>query len=88
MAASKTVCGGVISVHHGSGRGWRCVGRAMPFWCVCGAGSERACTAGNASHALSGLGDMVMVEWQGAGASRGGAGASASHGMECRGAGE
>jgi hypothetical protein len=81
-AASKMVCRGVVSVHHGAGQGWRCVGRVMPFWCVCSAVQGNVCACGNAAHALHALGCSTVSEWQGRGAMYGGSRSGAARGID------
>jgi hypothetical protein len=84
-AASKMVCRGVVSVHHGAGRGWHCVGRVMPFWCMCSAVQGNVCACGNAAHALHVLGCSTVSEWQGWGTVYDGSWSAAARGIVPRG---
>jgi hypothetical protein len=81
-AESKTVCHGVVSVHHGVGRGWHHVGCAMPFWCVCSVVPGNVCACGNTAHALRVLGCSTVSEWQGQGAVYSGSQSGAARGID------
>jgi hypothetical protein len=48
-------------MHHSSGRGWCCVGRAMPCRAEYGAAREEARVHGNVIPALGTLGGSVVL---------------------------
>jgi hypothetical protein len=84
-AASKTACGGVVSVHHGAGRGWRRVRCVMPCGSVCSAVQEKLCMHGNMVHSLGALGGAGVSGWHGHGITHGGSRFLAARGIGLRG---
>jgi hypothetical protein len=83
--ASKTVRGLVAAVHHGAGRGWRCVMRETPCRRVCTGVQEKLGVCGKAGHALHTLGGPIMSIWHGRGGAHGGSRVRATRGIGCRG---